>query len=253
MKKLFKNLKNRWKRVSRKKKVLIYCIGIVVSAFLLYIVKGAPTDLENEFRRAEKANLVGPGNILGSVHVYGGSHDAYLQMLVAEDKEGLILYPYHLGSGGYTKLRYLEKTGDITFFTEPRELAYDWENTEEFSMTVGIFDTYPEAVRAEIALTLSYQINANDPVYEKTYILESQREIPGLFTFQLSEQDATGLWVMGYAMEMLMCLTDPQSYRLYYDCSVPVTVRLYGKDDAPVLEKSMEIVSYARRAHMERE
>lgn len=253
MKKLLKNLKNRWNKVSRKKKVLIYCIGILVCAFLLYVFKSAPTDLENEFRRAEKANLVGPGNILGSVPIYGGSHDAYLQMLVAEDEEGLILYPYHLGSGGYTKLRYLKKTGDITFFTEPRELMYDWESIEEFSMTVGILDTYPEAVRAEMELALRYQINADDPVYEKIYTLESQREIPGLFTFQLSDQDATGLWVMGYAMEMLMCLTDPQSYRLYYDCSVPVTVRLYGEGDTLVLEKTMEIVSYARRAHMERE
>lgn len=249
MKKLLKNLKNGWNRVSRKKKVLIYCVGIVVSAFLLYVVKGAPTDLENEFRRAEKAHLVGPGKILGSVPIYGGSHDAYHQMLVAEDEEGLILYPYHLGSGGYTKLRYLEKTGDVTFFTEPRELMYDWESIEEFSMTVGILDTYPEAVRAEMELTLRYQINVDDPVFEKTYILESRREIPGLFTFQLSDQDATGLWVMGYAMEVLMCLTDPQAYGLYYDCSVPVTVRLYGEKDDLILDKSMDIVSYARRAH----
>jgi len=238
-----------WNKVSRKKKVLIYCIGIVLSVFLLYVVKGAPTDFENEFRRAEKANLVGPGNILGSIPVYGGSHDAYNQMLVAEDKEGLILYPYHLGSGGYTRLRYLEKSGDITFFTEPRELAYDWENTKEFSMTVGILDTYPEAVRAEMELTLRYQVNANDPVYEKTYGLEAQREMPGLFVFTLSDSDPKGLGVKGYAMEMLMCLTDSQSDRLYYDCSVPVTVRLYAQDGKLLLEKDMQIVSYARRAH----
>lgn len=248
MKKLFQRLKNRWRRVSRKKKVLIYSVGIVISVFLLYVVKDAPTDLENEFRRAEKSHLVGPGNILGSVPIYGGSHDAYRQMLVAEDEDGLILYPHHLGSGGYTRLRYLEKTGDITFFTEPRELAYDWENIKEFSMAVGILDTYPEAVRAEIELTLWDQMNTDDPVYEKTYIMESQREIPGLFVFVLSDRDPNGLGVKGYAMEMLMCLTDPQSYRLYYDCSVPATVRLYGENDALLLEKALEIVSYARRA-----
>lgn len=250
MKKLFQIWKDRWSRVSRKKKVLIYCIGIVLSVFLLYIVKGAPTDFENEFRRIEKAHLVGPGNILGSIPV---QRNTYNRLLIAEDTEGYILYPYSYGSGGYDfDLYYLEKTEDITFFAEPRELAYDWENIEEFSMIVGILDTYPEAVRAEIELTLCYQINADDPVDEKTYTLESQREIPGLFTFQLSDRDPNGLGVKGYAIEMLRSLAYPKSYRLYYDCSVPVTVRLYDEEDTLICEKSMELVSYAKQAHIDR-
>lgn len=247
MKKLFRIWKARWDRVSRKKKVLIYCFGIVASAFLLYIVKDAPTDFENEFRRIEKAHLVGPGNVLGSIPIYGGAYD---QMLIAEDAQGIILYPYFNTRGGYDfELRYMEKTGDITFFAEPRELAYDWENIKEFSMTVGILDTYPQAVRAEIELTLRYQINADDPVFEKTYVLKSQREIPGLFAFVLSDSDPNGLGVKGEAMEMLMCLTDPQSSRLYYDCSIPAAVRLYGEGGTLLLAKETEIVSFARRAH----
>ena len=247
MKRLFQTWKDRWSRVSRKKKVLIYSIGIVLSVFLLYIVKDAPTDFENEFRRIEKAHLVGPGNILGSVPI---QRNGYNRLLVAEDAEGYILHPYLYGSRGYDfDLHYLEKTGDITFFAEPWERAYDWENVEEYSMTVGIFDTYPEAVRAEIELTLRYQMNTNDPVYEKTYILESKREIPGLFAFQLSERDYNGLGVKGYAIEMLRSLVNPKSYREYYDCCVPATVRLYGEGDTLILEKDMEIISYARRAH----
>ena len=248
MKRLLQLLKKRWSQISRKKKVLLYSIGILISAVLLYSFIGAPADLEQEFRRAEKANLVGPGKILGSIPAYG----AYSQLLIADDGEGIILYPYGSRYDQASDLRYREKTGNITLFTEPQALTYDWERVRDFSMTIGIVDAYPQAVRAELTFTLQYRLNDDDPVYEKTYTLESHREIPGLFAFQLAVLDDNGLGVKGWALEMLMSLTDDHSFRHYYDSVVPVTVRLYDQEDTMLCQESMELVSYARQVHIDR-
>jgi len=110
----FRALKQDWQEVSRPAKTGCYVIGILVFGLLWYCFYGAPQfSWEARFRRAEKAELIGPSQILGVIEeglsVY---YFSFGVVVLAEDEDHVIAY------GGWNEdlweMCYRPKMGKVT-------------------------------------------------------------------------------------------------------------------------------------------
>lgn len=239
-----------WKRIPRKFRLPILGLGIAALVIALYTFAGSPTlTAEQEYRRAEKAHLVGPAEILGTVELETDL-PSYWNMLVADDGDGIIFFCY--GHPDYTKweateLIYREKTGDITVLGAP----FPNEGREKTTIAkypILVFDDYPEAVRAELDLTL--QATYGGELFLKTYSMKSQRENAGYFQFTLGSVNPNGLGAEGHALHIL-ALISGYGGRTFPEQTIPATVRLYNEADELICERSLEISSVVKQAHDE--
>jgi hypothetical protein len=111
---------------------------------------------------------------------------------------------------------------------------------------VFVFDNYPEAVRAELDITL--QATYAGEYFEKAYSLKSTRKNQGYFQFTLSAISPQGLGAEGYALQIFSLLSG-YGGRSLPDAAIPATVRLYDKDDQLICAHTLEIVSVVEQAH----
>ena len=78
-------------RIPLKLQVLINVLGICILAVMIYVFTGGPTvSVEHQFRRAERENMVGPGEILGIEELAATLWADHL--VVAKTQEGVILF-----------------------------------------------------------------------------------------------------------------------------------------------------------------
>lgn len=255
------NLKRWWLNIPRKFRIVLNLLAMVLLGLVIYVLLGSPAlTPEMRLRRAEKANLVGPSQILEIVETEGGNYD---YLIVADDGQGIILYSYNDYRTGSGDLVYRNKTGPITvlaapdlFFGGPREYAVD--------LPVFLFHDYPRAVRAELELTLGEGLDMGD--FEKSYLLEAHREIEGYFRFNLHAESedwyvdesgidrGTPLGIEGDALGLFSwMMTD---YPNYSNAYIPATVRLYDESNTLIIEQDLTIRSaggelYAQREELE--
>lgn len=245
-------LRRLWKRIPRKIRLPILILSIAALVLMLYTFAGSPTfSTEQEYRRAEKAHMVGPAVILGETELEMSSN--YANMLIADDGDGIIFfchdYTADLGNFDRSELIYREKTGDITVLSAP--FSNDSrEKTTLARLPVFVFDDYPDAVRAELDITLSTVYNGE--TFTKDYFLTSKRENPGYFQFHLTSNDPSGLGAEGYAIQVLTLISG-YGGRSLTGTSIPVTVRLYDANDQLICDRSTEITSVVDQAHLEQE
>ena len=226
-------MKKLWNKLPRLFRGSVYVALSLAAAMAIYAFLGAPTtSLERQFRRAERAHMVGPGKILGTVALEADL-GSYQSMLVAEDSEGVILYCYDHLRYDPPELVYREKTGDITVLCAP----YPNENREQQTtayLPVLVFADDPQAARAELELTLAVSYRGMD--FEKTYRLEASREYEGFFLFRIVSHDARGLGLEGTALQRFAMISGYHS-GTYSQLEIPATVRLYGEDGTLLAEK----------------
>lgn len=240
-----KTLRKLWRGIPRKARIAIHICVIFLSLIALYTFFGAPTlSAAQAFRRYEKANMVGPAQILGTVKLEEG-YGSYRQMLIADDGDAISLFFYDHAAHEDPKLIYREKTGDLTVLGAPYPTDARTRKTNCF-YPIFLFDEYPEAVRAELELTLSAEYFGEG--FEKTYSLTAQRSNPGYFKFLLRTYNRSGLGVEGYAIQV-MALISGYEGKSFRDWSVPVTVKLYNEADELICERSLEITSVMTQAH----
>lgn len=150
---------------------------ILLCLMLIYAFAGGPVfSIRQAFRRAEKANFVGPSKILAVEQMENMDYD---RLILADDGEGVILYAYDGIGSENTDFIYLEKTGDMIVAAAPGDDLL-WYQTQ-VSLPVFLFVDNSRAVRAEMDITLHGEYMGE--TFEKTYFLESQRENPGYFRF----------------------------------------------------------------------
>ena len=258
-----KKLKRAWLNLPRKIRVFANLLAILLVIFILYVLMDCPPfTQEQKFRRMEKAELVGPSEIL---HIMDTKDLGYQHLLVADDGDGVILYGFSDNRWDDGRLVYRRKQGPVTVLSAPnfgRMLAY----ADEIDLPVFVFHEYPNAVRAELELEFGAGLDyaqvyweQEDVViessYEKTWYLESDENHGGVFVFNihaepdgaLEEQYGMELWhplgSEGYAMEIFSAMTDTaQAHYTYY---VPATVRFYNRNDALIAEEHLNIRSVA--------
>lgn len=241
--------KNIWKRTSRGFRIAVFCMGIALICAALYTFSNGPTlSLEQEYRRAEKAHLVGPAEILGTEELET-AFPSYWNMLIADDGEGIIFfcYDYDHSKLDQSELIYRKKTGDITVLGAPFPNE-GREKTTVAKYPVFIFDNYPEAVYAELDITL--RVNYDGERFRKTYQLHADRKNSGYFTFTLGSVNPEGLGAEGHALQVF-ALISGYGGRSFPELTIPATVRLYAADKTMICERTLEISSVVKQAHDE--
>lgn len=237
-----------WHRIPRKGRICIQIICILLCCLAIYTYIGAPVfSVEAQFRRYERSNMVGPSEILGTVNLETG-FDSYQKMILADDGDGIIFYCYDHVELEDPQLIWRSKTSDITVLGAPYPTDARTRKIKS-QYPVFVFDNYPDAVLAEMELTLTAEYFGES--FEKTYTLTSKRTTPGYFQFILGTTNRRGLGIEGYAIQMFALISGYEG-KYYQDWSVPVTVRLYNEANELLCERSLEITSVMTQAHLER-
>lgn len=178
-----KKLKNRKSRIPRKIKVILYALGLVLLVPLAYLALGCPAlTPEMAFRRAERANLLGPSTILGIENDPGLFYGKPWHMIYAETDQVCMIYSCFDGKSGYS-LYCAEKTGDATVLYP--ELCQSEVNKGTPVPSIVVFDDLPNAKSARLEVTQK----GSHFFYYSTYIAD-RRTHPGYFLFH-SDGEAT--------------------------------------------------------------
>ena len=258
-----KKLKRLWKNIPRKIRILINSLVLVLLIGAAYVLLGCPAlTPTQQFRRLEKANLVGPAQIIENEDLLNGMYDHFM---VAEDGDGVILYlyndfEYRWNWGGY--FLYWEKSEGITVLPAP---THTYWGADEFiiDLPILVFHDHPGAVRAELDLTIDEGMGIMEtswenggPVergyFEKTYHLSADSGVDGYFRFNLHTESESWsidneqyygsvLGSEGTALETLCrMMAENRSYLQEY---ATARVRLYDEDGMLITEETVTIRS----------
>lgn len=228
---------------------LVICILVC----LIYISVGfSSRSFEQEFRRVEQMNMVGPSTIVSQFDV-NNSLD-FQELIVGETDEGVVFFSRikldysNTGSRYSYAYYYREKSEDITVLAAPPPLHFMMGD----KLPVFVFDDYPEAVYAELTVTIdgvdSYTVDGvlQKKEYSKTFFAKNDRSADGHFMFTLEalvsdkyqiEQDALELFSevcanSVFLKENVLAVTD-----------ITAKVKLYDKDRCVVVEKVLNITA----------
>lgn len=225
-------------------RTIINCVLIVSLIPVYYISVGRPPlSPKHQFRRVEKAAMVGPAKILDTISL--DEYEGYNadRLLLATSEEGVTLFAYDKKKPEYySHLIYREKQGDITV------LAYGdggYTSRGYAEVPIIVFDEYPDAVRAEM------KIDLHTPTYielkwSEQYSLSAEREHEGYFLFTLKIGNGITLSNVDWALDLLAELSSGHGHR---DEAIPVTVWFYDEDGNMIFERSVVIRSIAGEAH----
>ncbi len=230
-----------WTMLPRPLRVLILFIGIITAALFTYLFRGSPafTD-EQRYRLAERANLVGPAQILDIQDIPLSKNYAYNRIVIADDGDGIILYVWNTEMKRYDTLLYRKKVGDVTVYpAQISRFVYDLRGSKELVLPVYAFDNFPKAVHAELDLTLRFGLNNKDYTFE--YTLEAEREKAGFFSFYIHVTNPSDAEAM--ALDAFSFLTGSRSYSgLEMEDGAVADIRLYDSNDMLLYEESLIIL-----------
>lgn len=203
-------------RIFRNLLILILLIGLmdflIADAFLIP---------ENQFRREERGNLLGPSTILGKEEI---DHSYCHGMIVADAGDGVILWIYGKDIGS-TFFTYREKYEENMIVAVPGSFGF-MVVEDELHLPIVLFDNVPKAARAELYFTL--HVTYNEEEFEKSYHLEAERTAQGYFHFTLeaeADNERGDLGAEGAAINRLAYISTSESD--YIDISIPVEIRFY--------------------------
>lgn len=247
---LFTKPGNCWRSLPRKARTIILLAALIPVLLLLYTFMGNPAfSIKQQYRRLEKANLVGPAKILDILTLENYSYD---RLVLADDGDGMIFYTWNTEEGmdNYflTQFLYREKQGDVSVYAAPSSRFENWELSKEIHLPVFVFDEFPKAVRAKLDLTIDFPYSGHN--LTRTYSLQATREKSGYFQFMIHAQNPSRLAEEGVALQTLSLLTGHDSEVLSATTTtIPATVRLYDADDQLIHESTVQIRSVEGAAH----
>jgi len=231
-----------WSRIPRKAKAIGNLLLIAAALFALYVSLGSPPlTVEAQFRRAEKAHLVGPSTILGIEELSGTNFDS---LLLADTGDGIILYNFNRNDS-FSTLTYRDKIGDVSVLAATVYFGGALETSSSVEFPIAVFDSFPQAVCAELDITVT---TAPHKDFQKTYTLKAQRNNPGYFLFRLNTDGTSKLGAEGWALEMFAEISRDNAYRSYVDLEIPATVRLYDEAKNLICQRTLTVRSVAAEA-----
>ena len=222
--------------VSRKTRVISNLLGIVLLLILLLVFSQSPAlTAKGQFRRAEKANFVGPATVLDTVSL---DYDTYDSLLLATGEQGVSIFRYDKNDLKRNDFIYREKMGNTTVLAIPNQSFISFETLFSANVPIVVFDSYPEAVRSELSITLT-----DGEAFQKEYHLTATRNGNGYFLFMLSVGSAKPLGREGLAMALLTQISDDTLRNAIGKITVPATVRYYNAADMLICEDTVIICS----------
>ena len=131
-------LKRGFSRVPRKVRIVIDLFLILILLGVYYIALGSPLSGEEaRFRRAEKAYLVGPSEILETINVSSAwtqpAYD-YNRMIIGDDGDEILFYTFKVGKGTSSMdgvITRRQKTDGILLTPIPMDTAYAIQRMED--------------------------------------------------------------------------------------------------------------------------
>lgn len=235
--------------IPRSVRACLCAVLAILLALAYYIAIGAPTlTFRQEFRRAEKANLVGPSQI---VDILDKEYPEFDKLIVGETEYGICFFGRYFANSSQTSIfdekmyffNYLEKTGDLTIVPAPNIFGVFWEYPGE-TLPVYIFAEEPNAVRAEIEFTVTGQYTHYEPEvqyeasFKETFTGEAVRTDSGVFRFifiSSSEEESRALAQFSSAVSGNSIIPGQTG------SAIPVTVRLYNAQNDLISEKNLII------------
>lgn len=195
LKKLVRRAWTLWCRLPRPFRGLLNVVLVVI--LLLYATMFiyaqhtvSHTAAEQRFRQEELRNQVGPSEIIGQMET---GNEMYPHAMWGDAGEGIVFYCYN-DSFTQKVFTYTEKTGDVTIAVMPVD-SFKFSGGNMLPVRIFAFDTYPEAVRAVLGITIDNGMyNPTDsPYYHSyTYRVEATREDAGYFVLPLEAKSASG-------------------------------------------------------------
>ena len=239
-------MRNRFS-IPRKVKVALYALGCLVLLLTYYVFIGCPTTFKAEFRRAERARLIGPSTIVDTVDI--SEYSDFSKMLVGETEEGICFfgaYPANDNEIFYT-FRYTEKTGDLTIAMPPNIFGPHWPVFGGISMPVYLFAENPDAVRAEVEITVKgtrtqQNITTN---FDNKFIGSATRSTSGPFKFTLNAKDeksCDALYLLSYIWG------DFRYTNVNLDITVPIVIKLYDAQDTLIYTETLNVYADPEQA-----
>lgn len=249
-----KKLKNFWARIPRPCRVLWNLAAAFAIAAVFYVSIGSPAfSAEHAFRRAERANFVGPSEILFNEETENYLYD---HLILAETEQGVITYATDENKSA--SFNYFKKTGAITVVSAPKYYPFYWGlDNLQISLPVFVVDDYPEAVYAELEICVKgvqkYNLNGESytEILDQSFTAESHREKEGYFRFSLDlpfiyplDKDGNRLDVRhgpdGFALDILAyCFTNAAMRD--FDADIFAAVRLYAADGTLLTEQAQTL------------
>lgn len=256
-----KAIKRFWTNIPRQARTGINILIILYLLLTLYVSIGSPVfTLEQRFRRAEKAHLVGPGEIVDQTQ--WGIYSQFTDMLVAETEHGVMFYGYwdqDYPLDDYEVFSYREKTGKLTFLAPP-SLGFSWA-FDDFERTVPLylFDDYPEAVRAEASVHAKgiHQVNDTKTPFDMRFEVSADRFADGVFRFLLELESGQPL-KLAAAQMLTQISTTAESWpysstvAFHREPHADITIRLYDEHDDLILEEEIVLRTVSGQAQYQR-
>lgn len=216
-------LKEKYSQIPRPTRTSIQLGLLPVIVLAIYVLMGMPMFSEiAALRQAEKANLVGPGRILGTVT---DEKHPNIYIVVAEDDHGYILCRYaHLSLFDPLQLVYREKDDGMMLLGCPVVLI----DRDDISLPVLLFCNDPKATQAEVDLSITIAYDEGKLTFD--YPLTASRVNEDYFEFYIdtpqTEAEAKALYT--FAKVSMPVYGSPYSPDVY---DIRATVRLYADDE----------------------
>lgn len=242
-------VKNLFRRIPRPVKACSCAVIALLLTYILYVALGCPTlTMRQQFRRAEKANMVGPSEIVDIV--YEDDYYEFGKLFVGETEHGICFFGKYYANSSERGLfaehnymfNYIPKTGNITVAPAPNVGGTFWYMDHRTTLPVYVFTEYQSVVRAELEFTASGQHRDTDPEY--TYMIDytvtleadAQKIEDGIFRFLIKSDNNS----QSDALSKLSSAIYNNSMSMpYTDIAIPVTVRLYDAHDVLIVEETI--------------
>lgn len=231
-----KIIKSIIRRVPRSVKVTLNLSLFILLLLMGYIFCGCPAfSPQQQFRRAEKANLSGPAENLDTVSLEGASYlYPYNELIIGQSGDGVTLFCYNSADLKQNAFTYREKTDDIMVIAVPGKT---FEPKYLGCVPIVLFDGIKEAVYAELDVELKLRYDHLDSL--KVYKLKANRKTDGYFLFSLFTEDAA----QRHAVWLLTQICSDEGYGRYSEVAVPVTARFYDREGNLLRQTTMKIQS----------
>ena len=248
-----KKLKRFVRNIPRKCRIAMNLAAVLLLLITVYALWGCPAfTVEQQFRRTEKAYLMGPSEIIDIIELTGNEYD---RMVVADDGDHLITYccdvPGYRWNGGL--FAYRKKAEGMNLLAMP---SYHFGTFDAYlDLPIALLHDEPRAVRAELELTLGkgFDIQQNGQDFEKTYFLEAESDKPGYFLFMLHAGTDNGQMLEdtteGYVLKRFARMFAESG--MYLHEYVPATLRLYDRVGNLLKEETIIVRSTAGQRYFE--
>lgn len=244
-------IKRFFQGIPRPVKACIYTLFVILLAITYYIAAGCPTlFFRQEFRRAEKANLVGPSKIVDRLDE--DDYHEYDDMLVGETEHGVcFMGRVKVGVAGTRnqkkylyQFNYREKTGDITVLAAPNFWGLTWDFDDwGYSLPLYIFTEYGNAVSAKVQLTVvgstTQTVNNTSVTTEFSEIFTASATEIGPGVLRCFVESSGGSSNTALAALSSICTNDgfKESDQLWME--IPCTVELFDAEGNLIVSQEM--------------